>query len=878
MSGDRLIRALIRLYPAEFRARYARAMLAFHHDRLREDRRAWPRIVVDHLVAAVAEHLRALGRSRIMAPNARTPSMLGQDARFALRGLLRRPVFAAIIIATIALGVGANAAIFSVVNGILLRPLPYPEPDRVVSFGHTPPAWLASAPEFVEYERSVRSLESLAAYTQGEGNLATIDEPERVGIAVVSRAFFAVLGMRPLLGRAFAPEDEVVMPAAVAVVSYALWQRRFGGDPGIVGKTIHFNGRERTVVGVMPRYFDYPTARTDVWLPMARFNPDSLGDRSNHYLFMVGRLRPGVPVERAVTEAATVARAMMRDFADKYDSNSPIVPVIARVSDGLVGATRPYLWTLFGAVGFVLLIVCVNVANLLLARGEGRRREMAVRTALGASRRRILTQLLTESTVYALVGGVLGFGLAWAGTRSLVALAPASIPRLDQIGLDWAVLGYALVTSFTAGVLFGLVPAIRASREAPAETLKEGGRASPHGTSRRMRRSLVVAEVALAVIMLCGAGMLLRSLVNLQRNDLGFDVRAVLTAKVSPSAGNYDEARSIAFYAQLLERVRAIPGVVSAGAAGWLPVAGSGGLWGLLAEGHSYDRLESWPTAVPQQVTTGYFKAMGMPIVAGRDFSDDDRQVGPYTAIVSRTLAGQLWPNVDPIGKRFRVGGDSTFMTVVGIVRDIRARGFHDTPTPTMYFPYPQTRETAYFMPRSMSLVVRTAGDPFAIAAQVKAIVRSLDATVPVSDVRTLEQVVETSVASRRFSTMLLGAFAALALLLAGIGIYGVISYGVSERRFEIGVRMALGAERSTVLASVLGDGLRLALAGVTVGVVGAVAVARTLRSLLVGVPVIDAPTLLAVALGIVVVAAVASLVPARRATAISAMEALRGG
>jgi putative ABC transport system permease protein len=876
MKHDWVIRALIRLYPATFRERYGAAMLAFHRERVREGALAWHRILADHLRAAVAEHVHELRQPRPVDSNRSSPSMIGQDVRFALRGLVRRPVFASIVIATIALGVGANAAIFSVLNAVLLRPLPYPEPDRVVSFGHKPPTWLASLPEYADYKRDLRSFEAIAAYTESEGNLATPDEPQRVGLAVVSPEFFPVLGVHPLLGRRFAPDEDVVMPATVVVMSYSLWQRRFGGDPAIVGKTISFNGRPRTVVGVMPRHFDYPSPRTDVWLPMARFNPDSVGDRTNHYLFMVGRLRAGVPLERAVNEATTVARRMMRDFAANYDPNAPLVPVIARVSDALVGTTRPYLWTLLGAVGFILLIVCANVANLLLARGEGRRREMAVRTALGASRRRILVQLLTESAVFAMAGGALGLFLAWAGTRALVALAPPTLPRLDQVGLDWAVLAYALATSLGAGVLFGLVPAVRASREAPADTLKAGGRASHQAASRRLRRALVVAEVALAMVMLYGAGMLLRSLVNLQRNDLGFDARSVLTAKVSPPA-SYDDNRAIAFYAQLLERVRAIPGVTSAGAAGWLPVVDAGGLWGLLAEGQSYDRLPQGPTAVPQQVTTGYFKAMGLPIVSGRDFTDDDRQSGPFVAIVSRALARELWPNADPTGKRFRLGGASTFMTVIGVVNDIRARGFDDTPEPTMYFPYPQTHETAYFMPRPMSLVVRTTTEPLGIANQVKAIVRSLDATIPVSNVRTLERVVGTSVASRRFSTGLLGAFAGLALLLSGIGIYGVISYGVSERRFEIGVRMALGAERSTVLASVLGDGIRMALAGVALGVVGAGVIARVLRSLLVGVPVLDVPTFAAVASGLVVVAAIASLVPARRATTISAMEALRG-
>jgi predicted permease len=876
MKSERLVRALIRLYPAEFRERYGAAMLAFHRERMAEGRVPWPRIVTDHLASAASEHVRAARRRPAVDLDGSSTPMLGQDIRYALRGLARRPLFAAVVIATIALGVGANAAIFGVVRGILLRPLPYREPDRVVSMGHAPPTWLASPPELFDYRRDVRAFEQLAAFTSSEGNLATPEEPERVATASVTPEFFPVLGLRPLLGRTFAPDEDRVMPSTVAVLSYGLWQRRFGGDPQIVGKTIPFNGRPRTVVGVMPQFFDYPSSHTDIWLPMARFNTDSLGDRANHYLFMVARLRAGVTLERATNEAGTVARRMMRDHADRYDPTAPLAPVIARVSDGLVGATRPYLWTLFGAVGFVLLIVCANVANLLLARGEGRRREMAVRTALGASRRRILAQLLTESTVFAIVGGTLGVFLAWSGTRALVALAPPSVPRLDQIGVDWAVLAYALLTSLGAGVLFGLAPALRASREAPAETLKEGGRASHQGTSRRMRRALVVTEVALSVVMLCGAGVLLRSLVKLQRTDLGFDTRSVLTAKVSTLGLN--DARSIVFWAQVLERVRAIPGVTSAGAAGWLPVVGQGGLWGLLAEGQSYDRVPRAPTAEPQQVTAGYFRAMGLRVLQGREFTDNDREQGPFVAVVSKSLATLLWPNADAIGKRFRLGGDSTFMTVVGVANDIRSRGFNDPPEPTMYFPYPQTSKTAYFMPRSLNLVVRTAGDPLLVANQVKAIVRSLDATVPVSDIRTLEQVVGISVANRRFSTILLGGFAALALVLAGIGIFGVISYGVSERRFEIGVRIALGAERSTVLASVLGDGIRMALVGVGLGVVGAAAVLRVLRSLLVGVPVVDVATFAAVALGLVVVAALASLIPARRATAISAMEALRGG
>jgi putative ABC transport system permease protein len=859
----KLIDLLIRLYPAEFRARYGGDMRAFHRDRVRENGASLPRIVLDHLASAVAERFRSLV----------------QDVRYALRGIVRRPAFSAVVLATIALGVGANAAIFSVVNGILLRPLPYPHPDRVVAFGHKPPQWLVSQPEYLDYKRDLKSFETLAAFTQFEGNLSTEQEPERVGVAAVTLDFFAALGMQPMLGRTFAEDENRVAPATVAIVSHSLWQRRFAGDPALIGKTIMFNDRPRAVVGVMPERFDYPTSHTDVWLPMPRFNPDSLDDRANHYLFLVGRLRPGVAVDRANNEAIQLARRMMRDFADRYDPKLPLVPTIGRVSDNLLGGTRPYLLALVGAVGFILLIVCANVANLMLARGEGRRKEMALRTALGASSRRLTTQLLTESIVFALAGGALGVFLAWAGDRALLAAAPATIPRLSEIGVDWTVIAYALAISLVTGLLFGLVPALRAARSAPAETLKEGGKtASAHGGSRRMRRSLVMAEVALAVVMLSGAGMLLRSLFNLQGADLGFDPRGVFTAKVSPSNNGYSEPRAIAFYSQLLERVRAIPGVRSAGAAGWLPVVEAGGLWGLLAEGQSYEHLGQGPAAVPQQVTTGYFKSVGMPILMGRDFSERDAVDAPYVAVVSKAFVKMLWPNQDPLGKRFRLGGDSVFVSVVGVVSDIRSRGFDDTPEPTMYFVYPQTAKAAYFLPRSMSLVVRTAGDPMSIASQVRSIVRSLDATIPVSSTRTLEQVVGTSVANRRFSTALLAAFATLALVLAGIGIFGVISYGVSERTFEIGVRMALGAERSNVMRFILIDGLRMALVGIAIGIVGAAGVARAIRSLLVGVPTIDVTTLLLVAGGLTLVAIAASVIPARRAMAVSPTDALRAG
>lgn len=856
----KLIDMLLRLYPEEFRARYGRDMRVFHRERVLEGRTPWLQIVWDHLTSALVEHMNSL-----------VP-----DIRYALRGFARRPVFAIVVLATIALGVGANAAIFSVVNAILLRPLPYPQPDQVVSFGHKAPTWLASAPEFVDYQRGLHTFQSLAAFIQREMNLASDAEPERIGMAGVTPGFFGVLGVNPVRGRIFAPDEHVNAQGSVVIMSWALWQRRFAGDDKIVGKTIQLNGRPCTVVGVMPRYFDFPNARTDVWLPLPGFNPDNPGDRTNHYLFMVGRLREGVSVEVATIDASALARRMMADNVGRYDPNQPLQPVIGRVSDNLVGPARPFLLALFGAVGFVLLIVCVNVANLLLARGESRRKEMALRTALGATRRRLVMQLLTECAVLALGGGLLGLAVAWGGVRLLVAAAPGTIPRLDQVGLDWIVISYTFALAVLAGLMFGVVPAFRGSRNAPAEALKEGGKAVQTAGSRAVRRALVIAEVALCVVTLCGASMLLRSLIHLQSNDMGFEYASALTAKLSPLG--YSEGRAVTFYSQVLARARALPGVVAAGAVGSLPVVDATGLWGLAAEGQSYDNVPEAPTAAPLQVTPGYFSAMGMPIVQGRDFTDDDRESGPFVAIVSRAMAAQVWPGADPIGKRFRLGGGNTFMTVVGVVNDIRARSFNDEHEPTMYFPYAQTHKSAYFMPRTMSLVVRTEGGPLRFARQIRAIIREFDATVPITNVRTLEAVVETSVAARRFASYLIAAFAVLSLALAGIGIFGVVSYGVSERTFEIGVRLALGADRGRILALVVGDGLAMTSAGLTVGLIGAALVARAIRSMLIGVNVIDVPTLLGVSLILAIVALAAAAIPARRGMSVQPTDALRVG
>jgi len=799
-----------------------------------------------------------------------------RDLRHGARGFVRRPVFTLIVVATIALGVGANAAIFSVVSGILLRPLPYPHAEQVFSFGHEAPEWLTSEPDYLDYRREMTSLDGLAAYTRTEATLTNGDNPQRVRLVRASVGFFRVLGVPAILGRTFQADEHVPRPAQVAVLSNALWRRSFGADPAIVGRTIRVDGVPRVIVGVMPAQFDYPEARTDLWLPLPNFNPDSLGDRSNYYLFMVGRLKPGVTLAHATVEAAAIAHRIMRDNPQNFDPSRPLVPHLSAVSDDLVGKTRPYLFALLGAVSFVLMIACANVVNLLLVRGEGRQKEMALRSAIGASRTRLTWQLLAESSLLALGGAALGLALAWAGGRGLRALAPSSIPRLDAIGIDWRVVAFTgFVACFTA-LVTGVLPAWRASRVPAGEVLKDAGRVvGAHAGGRSVRRALVMAEVALAVVAVGGAGMLLRSLWNLQSHRLGFDPHDVLTAGVSIARTDYDDAHAAVFFDQLVTRIRSVPGVRAVGAVGWLPVVDAGGLWGYRTEGMDYTTTR-WPDAVPQQITPGALAAMGIPVLAGRAFTDADRPGSPLVAIVTRKFAEASWPGQDPLGKRFRLGGDSPFMTVVGVAGDFRSRGFDDTPEATMFFPYAQSGISAYGEPRQMKLVIRVDHDPGAKAPAVRAILHSLDANAPLSEVRTLDEVVGTSVSNRQFTTALLAGFAVLALALAGIGTYGVVSYGVEQRAFEIGVRKALGAGDEAVMVLIMADAMRVTVVGIAVGLIATAGVGRAIRSMLVDVPAVDPVTLAGTALLLALVAAVAAMLPAKRALDVSAAAAMK--
>jgi putative ABC transport system permease protein len=907
--ADRIYRALLRLYPRDFRDRFGADMTDFFRDRRLTARRtdgtlgvarAWARAAGDVIHVASLERADAVVRVARAARDwwsddappitldSRDEDMLATlmgDIRYALRGMAAKRGFSAVVLATLALGIGANVAIFSVVNGVLLRPLPYPNADRVVQITHKVPYGTVSEPEFVDYRDGTKRFERMAAFAMGAATLTGERDPERVTIARVSDGFFSILKIPAEVGRTFVPEEDKRHgpPRRAVVLSHGLWTRRFAADKSVVGKEIRLNDISMTVVGVMPPQFDFPSTEVSLWTPL-RLNYDTLWTRNNHYLQLIARLAPGVSASAASNDLNTLAKQFVRDYPETYGQSATLLATVTPLPEQLLGKTRPYLMALLGAVGFVLLIACVNVANLLLARGEARRKELAIRTALGASRGRLARQVMTESVAYAVVGGLLGVGLAWWGQHILRAAAPASIPRLDQVNIDAGVLAFALLVTSLTGVLFGLIPAVRGSRGDTVRTLREGGKTSSQFGIGRARGVLVVSEVALAVVLLTGAGLMVRSLWKLQAIDLGIKPDHVLTMRVSfplppanPSMPGGQDFVIAQFYRDLTSRVQALPGVRSAGAVGDLPIAGGNSSWSILVDGSPMVSVGQAPTAMPQQVTPGYFRTMGIPVLRGREFTEADREDAPLVALVNETAVKQLWPNKNPIGGTIKMlNQTSPWATVIGVVKDVRSQGYQADVPPTMYFPHGQAGKSAYYTPVDMNLVIKTEGDPQALAAPVRNVVRQLNASTAVSRVETMESVVAASVASRRFSTELLAGFAVLALVLAAIGIYGVIAYDVSQRTYEIGLRMALGAQSGQVAGMMLGRGVRMVALGLVIGVAGSLAVTGVLSSLLVDVSRLDPVTIGGVVVVLAVVAAGAAYLPARRASAVDPMVALR--
>ncbi|HEX5725049.1 MAG TPA: ABC transporter permease [Longimicrobiaceae bacterium] len=806
-----------------------------------------------------------------------------QDLRYALRTLRRSPGFAAVAVLTLALGIGANTAIFSVLQAVLLRPLPFADADRLMVFwnqyaGGGPQKGAISPSEFADYRRSLRAFESTAAVTDWNANLTGRGEPERVQGFIVSPNLFDVLGVRPALGRAFAPGEGVEGNREVAVLSHALWQRSFGADPAVVGTTVRLNGNTYTVVGVMPPEVRFPDApgllfpeRADLWVPRAW---ESFADeRGNQYLRVVGRLREGGTAEGAAAELRALAARFQAEYPESYPVASGWRPVAIPLREEYVGQVRPALLVLAGAVGLVLLIACANVANLLLARSAARRREIAVRSAVGAARGRLVRQLLTESLVLALAGAVAGVALASWGVAVLARVGPRSIPRLEETTVDLRVAGFALAASLLTAALFGLVPALQLARPAAA-VLGAAGRASPDRGRRRLRSFLVAAQVALAVVVLVGAGLLLRSFARLQGTDPGFDPRGVLTFQVSLPPLRYDSLdQRVAVWDEVLGRVAALPGVRAAGGVNPLPLSGDAWSASFMVEGQPVPPGGEYPHAEYAAVSPDYFRAMGISLHAGRAFTGADRAGAPAVAVVDERLARRYWPGEDPVGKRLSLAGqpDTVFTEVVGVVEHVRAVGLHQEGEPQVYVPLLQRSNRSAYM-----AVSAPRGDPLRLAAAIRAEVRRADPELPIAKVATMEQVLARATADRQFSLVVLAVFAAAALLLAAVGIYGVASYLVAQRTREIGIRMALGARGADVLRLVAGEGLAVVAAGIVAGTVGALAFARLLSGLLYGLTATDPLTYLGVALLLGAVATAALLLPARRASRVDPVVALR--
>jgi putative ABC transport system permease protein len=808
-----------------------------------------------------------------------------QDVRFGARMLLKHPGFAAVTVLTLALGIGANTAAFSVVNAVLLRPLPFHAPERLVAVGQTEARDRENLSQFsfrnfADLREQAKSFERLAAYYNNSVTLTGQGEAVRLRGVVATADLFPLLGASPALGRTFFPDEDHAGGGAQgypAILGWECWQRHFGGDPQVIGRSINLNENAYTVVGVMPAKFSFPVQAqpVEVWISPAR-DAERQGEgaimvsRGYHGWRVVGRLKDGATVEQAQAEADVVASTLAEQFAEaNKDMGINLMPLL----DWLVGNLRLTLLLLCGVVGVVLLIACANVANLLLERAVSRQREISVRLALGAARWRIARQLVTENLMLALAGGALGTLLAIGGTSLMVALSPEGFTRITETRLDARVLGFTALVSLLTGVLLGLAPAFSVSRLGLAESLKEGGRSGAGGVrSGRTRNLLVVVEVALALVLLVGAGLLVRTLVQMQNVPLGFDPRNVLTMTVakSPTGGPEQTAE---FFRQLTERVRALPGVAGASVTWQLPLSGASAMTSLNIEGQPSDPANT-PMGVIHAAGPGYFRTMGIPLLRGRDFTDHDDMRSAPVIIVNETLARRFFPDGNAIGRHilpgFSMTGQYKLREIVGVVGDVKHQGLRGGAVPEFYFAQAQMPVT------SMTLVVRTAGDPHALVAFVRSEVRAMDANAPVFGVLTAEGYLSRSVASTRFNMTLLATFAALALVMTAVGLYGVISFSVSQSTREIGIRVALGAQGRDALRLVMGRGMTLTLAGVVSGLAAALGLTRVMASLLFGVGATDPATFAGVALLLVAVAALACYVPARRATKVDPMVALR--
>ena len=809
-------------------------------------------------------------------------SDLSNDLHYGLRAFVRAPAFTAVALLTIALGIGATTAIFSVVNAVILRPLPYPEADRIIQ------VWMDnrrmgleedvhSWPNYADLRDQNRVFSHMAAYATGGYNITGgcregECEPRRVAALFSTSDLFDVLRVAPAMGRGFTTQETVPGSDAVVIISHGIWTGLFGADRNILGRTVRLNGRERTVIGVLPPGFAFPNRDTDVWVPLA-LDEDAKQVRGSFSFSSVARLKPGIEFSRAVSDLTTIAARLEQQYPDvNREYGVHLVPLPEQV----VGRTlRTSLWVMLAAVGAVLLIACANVANLMLSRAAVREREISVRVALGAGRTRLIRQLLTESVLLSVVGAALGIGLTWGGLRVLTSLAPADIPRLDQVGIDLRVLGVALGLAVLTGVAFGLVPALQSSRAAVGNALREGIRGGTSGRrAQRLRRTLVAVQIALVVVLLTGAGLLIRSFVHLQRVDLGFRPDNLLTMRLSLPGAKYQTPESrVGFFDALLERTRRIPGVQDAGLIEDIFLSATPTSTSFTIEGREMT-LEERSVEVPlDAVSSDYFKVMGIPLREGRTFTAADNPTAPQVVIINENMARRFWPNESAVGKRFKYGGQDSqapWMTVVGVVGDMRRTGFD---APVRYETFrPHTQRAVGFL----TLVVRTAADPLRVMPAVRTELKAIDPEQPVYEIASMDQMLGSMVAQRRFSMALLATFASLALVLGVVGVYGVTSYLVAQRTREVGVRLALGAQPGQVVRMVVRQGMVVAAAGLAAGLGGAVAAGRLMTGLLYGVSPHDLWTLAGVTALIAVATLVANWVPALRAAHVDPLTALR--
>jgi putative ABC transport system permease protein len=812
------------------------------------------------------------------------------DLRYALRQLVKSAGFTAVAILTLALGIGACTAVFSLVNALLIRPLPYKAPQELVLLWQKFSAQglnqiPVSAPEYLDYEKQTTTFEHIAAFDYTDLNLTAGDIPERIQGAVVTPSLFPLVGVAPIKGRVFATDEFGEGRDGVVILSARLWQRRFNSDPNLVGKQIALNGRNFTVVGIMPAKFQFPlplfgiqggtfAGPVDIWKPIA-FTKDELGSRGSRSYDVIGRLKNGVSSAQAQAEIDTIHANWLKQFPDFYPADVRFGAALYPLHEQVVGGMRTALFILLTAVGVVLLIVCANLTTMLLARAGVREREFAIRVALGASRLQLLRQVLCESVLLALIGGVAGTLLAMWALDLLRAIGTQTVPRLAEANIDVRVLLVMLIVSIGTGILFGMIPALASGNPELTEALKEGGHGATTGAPRnRVRNALVVVEVAMALVLLVSAGLLLKSFVRLQDVHPGFNPRNVLTAELSLPLLKYPRGKPVIdFYAEVVRRVRAIPGIESAGMTSILPLSGSNSDNSFHIEGRSEMQTKVYPDEEVRGITPDYFRVLQVPLMEGRFFTEADTADAPGVVIVNQAMAKKYWPGEDALGKRINFGDADPqkikWFTIVGVVANIHHQGLDIDPKPEFYLPHPQRPY------RGMILALRSAQDPRSVIATLRKEIQAIDPEQPLANVRTLETVAAESIAPRRLSVFLLGTFAGMAMLLAAVGLYGVISYLVVQRTHEIGVRMALGAQRGDVLLLVIRHALRLVLIGTVIGLAIAFVSSRALQAMLYKVGAFDVPTFAGVTFALMAVALLASYIPALRATKADPMLAL---